>query len=82
MTDSTKFNLDNIFLAVTKTPGEHLMAVARVPRKGENGEQLYQMIHRKPPEDELRSPAMTAEQTIKALVKIIDMEIYEKRRKK
>lgn len=82
MTDSTRFDLNSIFVACTETPGGHRMAIARLHRKNEKGEELYQMIHRRPPEDELRSPPMAAEDMMKALVKIIDVEIYRRRRGK
>lgn len=77
MNDAVKFNLNNIFVGVTETPGPNRLAVARLNKKNDKGEDLYQIINRSS-DKETRSEGLTAEQVVIALLKVIDDNIFKK----
>ena len=77
MNDVTRFNLTNIFVGVTETPGPNRLAVARLNQKNDNGEDLYQIINRSS-DSETRSKPLTSEAVMVALLKVIDDNIFKR----
>jgi hypothetical protein len=77
VTDTAKFNLNNIFVGVTETPGPNRLAVARLNQKNDKGEDLYQIINRSS-DSETRSKPLNAEAVMVALLKVIDDNIFKR----
>lgn len=67
----TAFDMTKIFVGVTDTPGPYRLAVTRLPKVREAEDQLYQIINRCN-EVEARHGPFDAEQTMVALLKILD----------